>query len=172
MLIIKCFKSELRIFLVILVMLSVCPALRSRVKYLVNYWMDWQKWKTVCSSSVWSLCHDLEFVSHFVSCFEVFVSSVSLWLSALVLIVSFCVIAGPALIVFTCVSFPVVQSPPPACVCKPCSSHSRCGFELFGPRVCRPVSSLRLNIGFCRICRHLRPLSLRHPWLMTVLFSL
>jgi len=30
-------------------------------------------------------CHDLEFVSRFVSCFEVLVSSVSLWLSALVL---------------------------------------------------------------------------------------
>jgi len=33
-----------------------------------------------------------------------------------VLIVSFCVIAGPALSVSTCVSFPVVQSPSP-CLC-------------------------------------------------------
>jgi len=31
---------------------------------------------------------------------------------------------------------------------------------------CRTVSSWKLNIVFCRICRHLGPLSLRHPWLI------
>jgi len=91
------------------------------------------------------------------------------------------VIAGPALIVFTCVSFPVVQSPPPACVCKPCSSHYL-RIENAG-RLCFPVwlrtvwsaflsSCLVCWNKYCfllKLCRHLGPLSLWH--LMTILFS-
>jgi len=87
-------------------------------------------------------CHDPEFLSCFVSYFEVLVSSVSLWLSALALIVSFCVIASPAHIVSTCVSFLSVQSPPPPCVCKPCLSRSRCGVVPFG-------SCLLAYLGVC-----------------------
>jgi len=71
-----------------------------------------------------SRCHDLEFLSCFVSylkslchlspcdCLPWSWLFPSVWLLA------------PALIVSTCVSLPVVQSPPPACVCKPCSYNS------------------------------------------------
>jgi len=54
----------------------------------------------------WSPCLSCPVSLHFLS----------LWLSALVLIGSSCVIASPALIVSTCVSFPCDQSSAPPCV--------------------------------------------------------
>jgi len=118
--------------------------------------------------SLYCMCHDLEFVSYF----EVLVSSVSLWLAALVLIVSFCVIAGSALIVFTCVSFPVVQSPPPACVVNPVRlipsvASYRLGRILSSWLVCE------IKYWFCRSCVGIwvLSLSLRHPWhLLTICY--
>jgi len=107
----------------------------------IIYWSIWPFWCLILKS--------LSLVS------SVSLHFLSLWLAALVLIVSSCVIASSALILSTCVSFPSVQSPPPACVFKPCLSHSPVWlrtvwfvFVLFGAKdsiFCGPL----LAFGFC-----------------------